>query len=151
MSSKRASPAPTAPASDARRSAETIAKRRAARAFNELLLGPRRTPDGRTERRRRRLLRELEAHARGDRTLKPVDLLVRVDALLDLETPLEAIERALPPPPPLPPTPELARRLRALQEAYAFREACFPFVGIALAGPTVRKAARRPASKRGAA
>jgi hypothetical protein len=141
------------PRSDARRRPETIRKRRAARAFNELLLGPKTAPDGRHERRRTRLLRELRQHASGKAPLKPVDVLGRVDALLELDTELAVIEAAVPPPPSLPASPELVQRLRALHEAYGFREACYRFVGIDARQLRIArvKKARGSAAKRGAA
>src|SRR5690348_3780402 len=81
--SEGARPAPEDVASreDRRASADAVEKRRAARRFNDLLLGGDRPGDGRTERRRRRLLEELAegvAH-RGRRALKPIDVLSRVE------------------------------------------------------------------------
>ena len=50
--------------------------------------------DGRTEKRRKRLLRELEAgKARGSRELKPLDILQRVQELMDLGEPLSSIRK----------------------------------------------------------
>src|SRR5262249_21916347 len=50
--------------------------------------------DGRTEKRRQRLLRELENRtARGARELKPLDVLQRVEELLELGEPLASIRK----------------------------------------------------------
>ena len=123
-----------------RGSPEVVAKRRAARLFNDVVLG--RKPaagDGRTERKRRRLLEELSAGAtRSGRALTPIDVLTRVQTLLELGEPLAALRRALPAPAPLEPTPELVEGLRRLQEAYGFAPAVYAFVG--LRGATLRKA-----------
>src|SRR5580704_16720679 len=80
-----------------RGSPEAIAKRRAGRHFNDVLAG--RGPaapklDGRTEKRRQRLLKELEdGKARGHRVLKPLDVLQRVQELMDLGEPLSSIRK----------------------------------------------------------
>src|SRR5215813_11555497 len=64
-----------------RGSPEAIEKRRVARVFNDILGGRGASShklDGRTEKRRQRLLKELEAgKARGSRELKPLDILQR--------------------------------------------------------------------------
>src|SRR5437762_11442342 len=93
-----------------RASARAIEKRRAARVFNEMLLGTSQRPtDGRTERRRKRLLKEIaEGSARGGRQkLKPIDVLLRIRELLELGEPLASIRKACPPPRPIAPTAEL--------------------------------------------
>ncbi|MEO7094506.1 MAG: hypothetical protein ABI175_14720, partial [Polyangiales bacterium] len=68
-----------------RGSPEAIEKRKVARMFNDLLGGRGASSaklDGRTEKRRQRLLRELEqGAARGARELKPLDVLQRVQEL----------------------------------------------------------------------
>lgn len=132
--SEGARPAPedVAPREDRRASADAVEKRRAARRFNDLLLGGDRPGDGRTERRRRRLLDELAegvAH-RGRRALKPIDVLSRVEELLALGEPLSSIRRACPPPRPVEVTPELADGLRRLHRAYGFSADAYRFVGL---------------------
>src|SRR5579862_8479460 len=83
--------APTKP-QNRRGSPEAIEKRRVARLFNDILGGQgagAHKRDGRTEKRRQRLLRELElGKARGSRELKPLDVLHRVHELLGLGEPL---------------------------------------------------------------
>src|SRR5262245_50389402 len=74
-------------AANRRGSPEAIEKRRVARIFNDVLSGRgagAHKLDGRTEKRRQRLLKELEAgKARGSRELKPLDVLQHVQELMD--------------------------------------------------------------------
>jgi hypothetical protein len=123
----------SAPAATRRGSPDVVEKRRAARAFNEVLLaktGP--SHDGRTERRRRRLLKELAegAAGRGRRELKPVDVLSRVRELLELGEPLASIKKACPPRRPVAPTEAVIEGVRRLHRAYAFPLEAYRFVGI---------------------
>src|SRR5688572_20536068 len=80
-----------------RGSPEAIEKRRVARVFNDILGGRGAAAaklDGRTEKRRQRLLKELEVgKARGTRELKPLDILQRVQELMDLGEPLSSIRK----------------------------------------------------------
>ena len=133
-----------------RGSPEVVAKRRAARLFNDVVLGRKPTAsDGRVERRRRRMLEELTAGAtRSGRALTPIDVLTRVQALLDLGETIASIRRAVPPPEPFAPTPELVDGLRRLQEAYGFLPEVYAFIG--LRGATLRKAGIKGADKPGA-
>lgn len=113
---------------------DVVDKRRAARRFNALLEGGARPGglDGRTEKRRIRLLGELEAGvARASkRALKPIDVLLRVQALLDLGESVASIRRACRPARAITPTGDLVDGLRALHEAYAFRAEAYLFVGV---------------------
>src|ERR1700681_2092943 len=85
------------PPANRRGSPEAIEKRRVARVFNDILGGRGASAhklDGRTEKRRQRLLKELEAgRARGSRELKPLDVLQRVQELMDLGEPLSSIRK----------------------------------------------------------
>ncbi len=129
--SKRGSSRPPAP--NRRGSPDVVEKRRAARHFNDVLLGrAARALDGRTEKRRRRLLQELaEGAARGGkRELKPIDVLSRVQALLDLGEPLASIKRACPPRKVIEPTAEVVDGLRRLHRAYGFAFEAYRFVGL---------------------
>src|SRR4029079_1346699 len=80
-----------------RGSPEAIEKRRVARVFNDILGGRGAAAhklDGRTEKRRQRLLKELEAgKARGSRELKPLDVLQRVQELMDLGETVSSIRK----------------------------------------------------------
>jgi hypothetical protein len=124
-----------------RGSPEAVEKRRAARLFNKVLRGePGGGGDGRTERRRRRLLAELaKGTARGGkRELKPIDVLTRVQELLALGEPLPSLEKACPPPRPIDATPEVLEGIRRIHKAYGFPVEVYAFVGID--GDTLRRA-----------
>jgi hypothetical protein len=123
----------TKPANN-RGSPEAIAKRRAARQFNDVLGGRGLSAhklDGRTEKRRKRLLKELEdGKARGLRDLKPLDVLQRVQELMDLGEPLSSIRKvAKVRKTTLEPEAILAV-VKRLHEAYRFRPETYRFVGI---------------------
>jgi hypothetical protein len=142
-----------------RGSADVVRKRRAARHFNELLaeagaVGAK--LDGRTEKRRKRMLEELkEGRARaGGKPLKPIDVLTRVDALLALGEPLASIKKAAKTPRPVPATPDVIDGVKKLHAAYGFRAEVYAFVGIderALAKAGIQPSSRRPSlARRGA-
>ena len=144
---------PLQKAQNRRASPEAVEKRRAARLFNKALLGDLGggAPDGRTERRRRRLLDELaKGTARGGkRGLKPIDVLSRVQELLELGEPLASIRRACPRPRPVEATPEILEGIRRIHRAYDFPAEAYAFVGLdtdALreAGVLAAPAASRP-------
>lgn len=144
-----------------RGSPEAIEKRRAARMFNDVLGGRgvgSNKLDGRTEKRRQRLLRELEAGSgRGARELKPLDVLQRVQELLVLGEPLSNIRKvakvrkinAMP--------DSIVDVVQRLHKAYDFRPEAYRFVGInddvlRVAGVLAADpAARRPRPKKRAA
>ncbi len=116
-----------------RGSPEAIAKRRAARALNDLLDPKSRSLlDGRTEQRRRRLLAELEAgkHRGSGRALKPIDVLTRIDELLGLGEPIAKLKQVCPPRPTQPPAERLVELVGELHRAYGFRPAAYRFIGI---------------------
>jgi hypothetical protein len=132
---KRSTSSPRADKRDNRRgSREAVEKRRAARQFNDLLLGGggARRLDGRTEKRRQRMLAELkEGHARSSKQpLKPIDVLCRIQALLDLDEPLAALRKVCPAPRGVEITDHVVLGLTRLHEAYAFRPEAYAFVGI---------------------
>jgi hypothetical protein len=117
-----------------RGSPEAVEKRRAARIFNDVLGGRGASGhklDGRTEKRRQRLLKELEAGmARGSRELKPLDVLQRVQELMDLGEPLSNIRKiARPRKTPLP-DDAIVEVVERLHKAYSFRPEVYRFVGI---------------------
>lgn len=109
--------------------------------FNDLLAeGARAVRDGRTEKKRRRMLSELKegvAQA-GSQPLKPIDILLRVQALLDLGEPLASIRKVCKPPKAVPGTEAVIDGVRRIHEAYGFAPDAYQFVGID--GPTLRKA-----------
>ena len=147
--------------SNRRGSPEAIAKRRAARAFNDLLDPSGSRLDGRTEQRRRRLLVELESgkHRGSGVDLKPVDILTRVDELLGLGETLVSLRKHCPPPPLQSPTERLVELVAALHRAYGFRPEAYRFVGVppeilrragvATARPAESRSSRRTAKRVG--
>jgi hypothetical protein len=124
-------PQSPSPGKNRRGSPDAIKKRRAARQFNEvLILGASGRLDGRTEKRRQRLLAELREGKRGARALKPIDVLLNVQALLELGEIASALRKIVKPPRPLPQTDELVASTRALHRAYKFQPEVYAFVGI---------------------
>ncbi len=116
-----------------RGSPEAIEKRRVARVFNDLLgngSGPSRL-DGRTEKRRQRLLKELEeGKARGLRELKPLDVLQRVQELLELGETLSAIRKVTKVKKSAAQPEVVVDLVARLHRAYSFRPEVYRFVGI---------------------
>jgi hypothetical protein len=115
-----------------RGSPEAIEKRRVARMFNDVLGGnaPATKLDGRTAKRRERLLRELEENKHGSRELKPLDVLQRVHELLVLGESLATIKKARKIPKPGASKPDTVELIRRLHQAYGFRPETYRFVGI---------------------
>jgi hypothetical protein len=117
-----------------RGSPEAIEKRRVARLFNDILGGRGagvHKRDGRTEKRRQRLMRELEAgKARGARELKPLDVLQHVNELLDLGEPLSSIRKIAKVRKGTVPPDEMVEVVSRLHKAYGFRPECYRFVGV---------------------
>jgi hypothetical protein len=135
-----------------RGSPEAIEKRRAARIFNDVLGGrgaAGQKLDGRTEKRRQRLLKELEAGmARGSRELKPLDVLQRVQELIDMGEPLSNIRKVAKPRKATVSEEAMVDVVEKLHKAYAFRPEVYRFVGIGeevlrTAGVLTEDAARR--------
>lgn len=121
-------------AENRRGSAEAIEKRRVARVFNDLLGGRSSAAlklDGRTEKRRQRLLKELEeGKGRGSRELKPLDVLQHVQELMDLGEPLSNIRKITKSRKTAPPSEALVDVVARFHKAYAFRPEVYRFVGI---------------------
>ncbi len=120
--------------SNKRASREAVDKRRAARAFNELLLGsgPSNKLDGRSEKRRKRMLEELgsgQLRASG-RELKPIEVLIRVSALLDLGEPLSSIKKVCRTPRAVEASASVIAGVKRLHAAYRFPPEAYLFVGI---------------------
>lgn len=116
-----------------RGSPEAIEKRKVARIFNDFLGrgAAAHKLDGRTEKRRQRLLRELGAgQAHGARDLKPLDVLQRVQELLDLGEPVSTIKKVRKLPKPIPVAKETVQLVERLHKAYAFHQEAYRFVGI---------------------
>ena len=115
-----------------RGSPQAIEKRKVARLFNDLLLGgPSAKLDGRTDKRRLRLLRELEAGTgHGDKALKALDLLNHVTELLALGEPMGSLRKARKPPKALPVSEETVSLVRRLHKSYGFPRQAYRWVGI---------------------
>ena len=133
---------PSAPREDGARarppnrrgSPEAIEKRRVARVFNDILGGHGSASnklDGRTEKRRQRLLKELEVgKARGSRELKPLDILQRVQELMDLGEPLSSIRKVTKVKKNTVSADSIVSVVERLHRAYSFRPEVYRFVGI---------------------
>ncbi|GAC1393746.1 MAG: hypothetical protein NVS3B10_25010 [Polyangiales bacterium] len=117
-----------------RGSPEAIEKRRVARMFNDLMGGrgsSTQTLDGRTEKRRQRLLKELEeGHAHGSKELKPLDVLQRVQELLELGEQISSIRKVCKIPKSRLQSEGIIELVHRLHNAYAFRPETYRFVGI---------------------
>lgn len=125
----------TAPKPQNRRgSPEAIEKRRVARLFNDILGGRgagAHKRDGRTEKRRQRLMRELESgKSRGTRELKPIDILQHVNELLSLGEPLSSIRKVTKVRKSAVPPESVVEVVTRLHKAYGFRPECYRFVGV---------------------
>ena len=125
----------TAPKPPNRRgSPEAIEKRRVARLFNDILGGRGKGAhkhDGRTEKRRQRLMRELESgKVRGSREMKPLDVLVRVHELMELGEPLSSIRKVTKVRRTTVPAESMVEVVSRLHKAYGFRPECYRFVGV---------------------
>ncbi len=125
---------PSDDAPNRRGSPEAVAKRRLARKLNRLLTEGSEPAglDGRTARRRQRLLQELEEGTRtSPPTLKPIEILQRAHDLLALGEPIASLRRVvrLHARPPVDPD-EARDLLRALQSAYDFRPEVYEFLGL---------------------
>jgi hypothetical protein len=117
-----------------RGSPEAIEKRRVARLFNDILGGRGvggHKQDGRTEKRRQRLMRELESgKVRGSRELKPLDVLVRVHELLELGESLRSIRKVAKVRKTAVAPEAMVEVVSRLHKAYGFRPECYRFVGV---------------------
>jgi len=131
---ERAEPVRLGRPANRRGSPEAIEKRRVARVFNDILGGRGASAhklDGRTEKRRQRLLKELEAgKARGSRELKPLDVLQRVQELMDLGEPLSSIRKVTKVRKSAVAPEAIVRVVERLHRAYSFRPEVYRFVGI---------------------
>ncbi len=116
-----------------RGSPEAIEKRRAARFFNDVLGGrgaASQRLDGRTQKRRQRLLKELETgKARGTRDLKPLDVLLRVQELLELGEGVSALRKVVKVK-KVGLGDDVPLAIERLHKAYNFRPEVYRFVGI---------------------
>jgi hypothetical protein len=76
-------------------------------------------------------MRELEAgKARGSRELKPLDVLQRVNELLELGEPLSSIRKVAKVRKGSVPPEDMVEVVSRLHKAYGFRAECYRFVGV---------------------
>jgi hypothetical protein len=137
--------------SGGRGSKEAIEKRRAARQLNALLTGGARSGDkmdGRTEKRRLRLIQELKDGRRGQ-PLKPIDFVSHVNELLDLGETVASLKKHGVKPRRTEQTPDIMEVVRHTQEAYDFRPEAWRMLGIRV--DTSAKATKTASNARGAA
>lgn len=116
-----------------RGSPEAIEKRRAGRLFNDVLGGAEARPqlDGRTEKRRQRLLKELETGKTSRQAdLKPLDVLLHVQELLELGEPLASIRKVAKVRKVSADEAQMVDVVTKLHRAYAFRPEVYRFAGI---------------------
>lgn len=136
-----------------RGSPEAIAKRRAARALNRLFEegGTGAAMDGRTLKRKKRLIEELKK-GKGGQSLKAHEVLAHVTELLTLGETLTTIRKMKPMVPPTPPlSDDNVSIVRATQETYNFDPKAWKILGIDIAKATGEPSTTaKPARKRAA-
>ncbi len=118
-----------------RGSPEAIEKRRVARQLNSLFSGPAGVPnrlDGRTVRRRLRLLKELK-DGRGGRGLKALQVVAHANELLEMGDPLSAIRKNGVKAPRIEIDDDLMKLVARTQAAYGFRPDAWKLLGVQLA------------------
>ncbi|MCB9597463.1 MAG: hypothetical protein H6719_32375 [Sandaracinaceae bacterium] len=140
-----------------RGSPEAIAKRRVARALNRLFeeTGATESLDGRTLKRKQRLMRELKEGKRG-KPLKALEVLAHANELLTLGETLTTLRKLKPKLPPTPPvTEESAAVYVETQKNYGFDPKSWRVLGIdiekLIAGggaPAAKPARKAPRKKK---
>ncbi|MCA9643075.1 MAG: hypothetical protein H6718_08780 [Polyangiaceae bacterium] len=121
-------------ASNKRASREAIQKRRAGRALNDLFAGRGNGPlDGRTEKRRQRLLEELRENKRrgSGEELKPLEVLSHANELLDMGETVVSLRKLCAQRKPPGDRDQLVYVVRQVHEAYGFRSEVWGLVGVA--------------------
>lgn len=135
-----------------RGSAEAIEKRRVARQLNTLFGGGNSQPgklDGRTEKRRQRLLKELKDGKSGQ-PLKPIELIGHAHELLEMGETLSTIRKngVKAPKLELEDSDEKVQTVLRAQEAYGFRPEVWKLLGIDLAELTAESNAAKTGTRR---
>jgi hypothetical protein len=118
--------------SGGRGSAEAIEKRRVARQLNSLLTGGskiRSKIDGRTEKRRQRLVQEL-VEGKGGKPLKPNDAVDHTNELLSLGETMASLKKQGVKPRRTPLTPDVVETVERAQQAYSFNPEAWQILGI---------------------
>jgi hypothetical protein len=122
-----------------RGSPETVAKRRTARFLNAILLGGDAKDgrlDGRTAKRKKRLIKELVARTSGKAALKPIDLLGHASELMKLGETFASLRKQGVKKAKFEITDEAMKLAKAAQAAYGFHPQAWRILGITL--PTVK-------------
>jgi hypothetical protein len=128
MTSMARAKSAAAPKANRRGSPEAIQKRVAARNLNDVLTGKKAglpALDGRTEKRRQRLIAEL-----SEGELKPVDVLLKVQELLDIGETVTSLRKVVPVRRVRKAPPGAAEALARMVEAYELSEAAYRFLGL---------------------
>ncbi len=137
--------------SGGRGSPEAIEKRRTARQLNTLLSGGSKASsrlDGRTEKRRQRLVKELKAGRRGT-PLKPIDFVSHVNELLQIGETLGSLRKQGVKPRKVEATPAILDIARRTQKAYEFRTEAWKLLGLEVGdGKGATKAAAKKRTRR---
>jgi len=149
----RAKKSSSSSSSGGRGSPEAIQKRRVARKLNRFLTmqSGGAALDGRTEKRRQRILVELEKDTRkGGGGLKPIELLQRVNALLEMGERASSIRKAVRSKVFRHLTPaQAAEMIRELQAAYDYRPETYRLVGLPHEALVAAKVVAAGAPRRG--
>ena len=133
-----------------RGSPEAIAKRRVARALNRLFEegGTGAALDGRTLKRKKRLMKELKEGKRG-KPLKALEVLAHTTELLELGETLTSLRKLKP---KLPPTPPLSDDTKAIyaetQKNYGFDPKAWKLLGVDIGKLDEPKKAKKTAKKK---
>lgn len=130
-----------------RGSAEAIEKRRVARQLNTLFGGANNQPgklDGRTEKRRQRLLKELK-DGRSGQPLKPIEIIAHANELMEMGETLGTIRKNGVKTPKLEfdGSSEKVETVLRAQDAYGFRPEVWRLLGIDLAELTAESDAAK--------
>ena len=131
----------TRKSSGGRGSPEAIEKRRTARQLNTLLMGgPKKGAklDGRTEKRRRRLIKELKG-GRSGKELKPIDVVTHVNELMEIGETLASLKKQGVKPRKTDTSPEIMDTVSRTQKAYGFRPEAWKMLGIDLTAASAPK------------
>lgn len=142
--------------SNRRGSPEAVEKRRVARLFNDVLRGrasSARPLDGRTEKRRQRLLREVaEGQTASGRALKPIEVLQHVQELFDLGETVASLKKSVKIRTVTVAATGIEEVVRRLHRAYAFAPEAYRFVGVSddvlRASGILGETGRRPRAKK---
>ena len=141
----------TRKSSGGRGSAEAIEKRRVARQLNSLLTdGPSKGAklDGRTEKRRQRLVKELKGGRSGSE-LKPIEVVSHVNELLDIGESLSSLKKQGVKVRKTDPSPEINEIVERTQQAYGFKPDAWKMLGLTVDAPaeTAKATAKKPTRK----